>query len=108
MKILILDYFFEFESLNMLDIADFDRKKRQNIDFELKGPAFRSVYLFWSIFYLLEYHQVWHTTKCCEHRMYHLHKVKLCRWRTVKLALFFPDFLILTYEMDDFQIFEVK
>ena len=65
-------------------------------------------YYIWSIFYMLEYHQVWHTMNCFEHRMYHLHKVKLCRARTVNLALFLCLLILNKCIMDDFHIFEVK
>ena len=61
----------------------------------------------WSMFCLLEFHQVWHTVECCEHRMYHLHKVKLCIGITVNFALFLC-FWFWFNEIDDFQIFEVK
>ena len=59
------------------------------------------------VHFVIAWISVWHSVECCEHRMYHLRKVKLCIGRTEIFALFLR-FWFWFNEIDDFQIFEVK
>ena len=63
--------------------------------------------LVYLVHFVIAWISVWHSVECCEHRMYHLHKVKLCIGRTEIFALFLR-FWFWFNEIDDFQIFEVK
>ena len=83
------------------------RAKVKGMTYLLSYLPLLEIRLVYLVHFVIAWILVWHSVECCEHMMYHLHKVKLCIGRTENFALFLR-FWFWFNVIDDFQIFEVK